>query len=231
MKPTKFVPPAGNPLRGCSVQSEPKSGINQNDDVYRKKLPGLLIAGLLTSTVGCETCQKYSLTCRLWTNAEMRNFHEPSPDAGVNLYRVPAQGDVLVLYNEGNEKNDSIRRRAYLLNANLKRIQANRKPRFLNPDKANGLEPIPVEQTATPRLILRSYDYATAPTNGHPITLHMAGRDQGPYELPVYAGKSGLAVRAVLTPFAVVGDAALFAGITAILFSPFWGPALSGRSF
>ncbi len=160
----------------------------------------------------------------------MGNFHEPSPDAGLSLYRVPAKGDVLVLYNEGNEKNDSIRRRAYFLYANLERIQANRKPRFLDPDKAKGLEQIPVEPTSTPGIGFRSFDYAIAPTNGHPITLHMAGRDQGPYELPVYAGKSGPVVRAVLTPFAVVGDAAIFAGMTAIAFSPIWGPALSGRS-
>jgi hypothetical protein len=58
----------------------------------------------------------------------------------------------------------------------------------------------------------------------------MAGRDQGPYELPVYAGRSCPVVRVVLTPFAVVGDAALFAGMTAIAFFPMWGPALSDRS-
>jgi len=69
-----------------------------------------------------------------------------------------------------------------------------------------------------------------APTNGHPFTLHMPGRDQGPYDLPVYAGKGSIAVRRILTPFALVGDAVIFGGMTALLFMPAWGPALSGQS-
>ena len=190
----------------------------------------LLIASLLVGTAGCETCQRYSFTSKLWTNDEMRAFHEPTADAGLKLYHAPDQRDVLVLYTEANEKNDSTRQRAYFLFANADKVRAGCKPRFLNPHNAGLLEPIPMVQDTSSGFATSPPIYALAATNGHSFTLHMPGSDQGPYDLPVYAGKGSIAVRTILTPFALVGDAVIFGGMTALLFMPAWGPALSGQS-
>jgi len=183
-------------------------------------------------TTGCETCQKYSLTYKLLTAGEMRNFYGPAPSTDLQLYEVPDRRDVLVMYNEVSEKNGSIRRRAYLLYANIHRIRANHKPRFVNPRILDEMTPIVVRQTvaATSSRNDQASVYATARTNCDSFMLYTTNGEQGPYELPTYRFKGDVVSIIALIPFAVVGDTLIFGGMTAILFLPAWGPALAGRS-
>lgn len=187
---------------------------------------------LVTFPTGCETCQTYTLTGRLWSNDDMNRFHEPAPDPALALYDAPRHGDVLVVYTEVNERSTSVRRRAYFLNANSGRIEANRKPHFVSFKEAGGLREIPLKQPGpgTPAAVAPSPLYAAAATNGHLFTVFRNGVPQGPSELPVYRGRADVAWRAVLTPAAVVGDVVLIGAITGLATAPLWGPSLSGQS-
>jgi len=200
--------------------------------MFMNVLSPVFLACLLIMTSGCKTCQEYSLTYKLWTASDTHNYHEPSADADLKLYQVPERMDVLVSYNEVNDKSDSTQRRAYFLYVNIERIKKNHKPRFVNPQKFNDAVPIPVEQTVSEPSSTNTHAsvYATTEATLKSFTLHTASGDQGPYDLPVYRFKSDVAWNTVLTPFAVVGDALIFGGMTAILFLPAWGPSLSGRS-
>jgi hypothetical protein len=193
---------------------------------FARAADAFLFACLFGGATGCETGQQYSMTCRLWANDEFRNFHEPARCADMKLYQAPRGGDVLVVYNEANERNDSIRRRAYLLMANDAKVRAGRKPRFVNPKTAGDLAPIPVVAAMVPGSITNGPACAVAPVDGKAFTVFRGGWAQGPYELPVYAAHGSAAVRAFLTPIAVVGDTLVFG----VFLLPLWGPALSGQS-
>ena len=102
------------------------------------------------------------------------NYHEPSADADLKLYQVPERRDVLVSYNEVNDKSDSIQRRAYFLYVNIERIKKNHKPRFVNPQKFNDAVPIPVEQTVSEASSTNTHApvYATTEATLKSFTLH-----------------------------------------------------------
>src|SRR5689334_24260853 len=98
----------------------------------------LAAAGLLLAGTGCETSYP-SLTCGLWTGNVLRSFNEPAADPAIRIYQSVRPPDLLVTYDESLERNDQLRRRAFYLQANLERLRAGRKPRFVSASRTNGL--------------------------------------------------------------------------------------------
>ena len=112
---------------------------------YLRTAPLLMCALLLT---GCETAREYSLTCKLWTDPEKSRFAEPASEPHLALYHDGSADQVLVTYDEHVESAADVRRRAFFLEANLERLAAKKKPKFVKADAVAEMLPIP--QTAPP---------------------------------------------------------------------------------
>jgi hypothetical protein len=164
-----------------------------------------LVLSLCAIMPGCQSSSDWSLTHKLWTNESFHDFKTPASDPQLQLFADERQSDVLVIYDEIRESNDSVRRRAFFANRNLDRIRAGKKPRFVRPTAARGLKPIPV---------IRSSALETVPTEGlavvmtdrrHEFLLYSDGRELGTVGLPAYGSNGGLK-KALLTPLTVTGD-------------------------
>ena len=175
-----------------------------------------LAVALLASTSGCSTGDTIFLTPRLWGPGMVRNFHEPSDQPGLKVFRSSKPADYLVLYEEMWENGGRIRRRAFYLNANLERLHSRRKPRFVNPAKAESLELVPV-----------LLEFATASTNaaasvslspdGTFWRLHEADGEVVDFNLPTYPTAGSTVLRVALTPLAVSGDAIIVGTFVGLL--------------
>jgi hypothetical protein len=77
----------------------------------------------------------------------VRSFAEPASDPRLALFANPGGEDVLVLYDESSEKNDRVQRRAYFLEPNAERIAQHKKPRFVDPQAAAAMNPLPQTHT------------------------------------------------------------------------------------
>lgn len=176
----------------------------------------LFVLGALILT-GCETCEEYSLTHKLWNNGELRKFSEPAPDPKLALAR--AGGDVLVEYDALSEKHSVVKRRAYYLQANQERVLAGQAPKFLEPLPAEGLTPIQVfdSQTAVPDPPPLLAGYAVISKEGRAFTLYWPATPAEGYELPVYLETQGTAVKVALTPFAVAGDTVMVSLVVGVV--------------
>src|ERR1019366_8950232 len=109
------------------------------------KMLSVLLAALLAGMGGgCQTAKDCSLTCKLWSNDRLRSFCEPAPDPNLALFDAESRRDVLVEYVSLSGKRNDIQRRAYFLGPNRAKIAARKKPQFINPKLADGLNPIPV---------------------------------------------------------------------------------------
>jgi len=177
-----------------------------------KSISASLAMSLLLSMTGCETARDYSLTYKLWSSGEMRRFYEPATPPRLELFHDPKQGDVLAAYDEAHETRKTIRRRAYFVNGNRIRVEAGRKPRFVNLERAEGLTRIELAQPA-PSPADSAAIHAVVSTSGQQFTLSgdFGGHD---YQLPVYPDRSASAGRVLLSPFAAAGDV-IMVGIVA----------------
>ena len=88
----------------------------------------LLLQVLLLS--GCATQA-------LWSEKQAYQY-APASNANLELLLSRERADVMVRYDE-RQKNDSIRRRAYFLEPNLARVDAGRKPHFVESPITNGM--------------------------------------------------------------------------------------------
>ncbi len=166
--------------------------------------------GFMLLTTGCATVQDYSLTYKLWNNAQLRRFAEPAPDPRLALFASAQSDDVLVQYDEVHEQSEAVQRRAYFLRENDERIRQREKPRFVNPQLASSMAPVqvcasPPEATNSTPKTLPSVAMSLQ-NNGQEFLLHLNGASEGPYSLPTYLQSNANFVRVALTPFAVAGD-------------------------
>jgi len=173
--------------------------------IVSRSISATLAAALLLSMTGC-------VTSTLWSSGEMRHFYEPASPPRLELFHDPKQGDVLAAYDEAHETRKTIRRRAYFVNRNRTRIEAGLKPRFVNPERAQGLTPIALAQPTGQPLGDSAAIQAVVSTNRQQFTLSgdFGGHD---YRLPVYQDQGGVAGRILLSPFAVTADAVLVATV------------------
>src|SRR5581483_11000751 len=106
----------------------------------------LVIVCLVPYLTGCEDLADHSLTGRLWSSdLATVDVNTPAPYPHLELSAARDQKDYLVQYDEYRDKDATIRRRAYWLYANQTRIEAGKKPHFVNPKVATGLPVILVE--------------------------------------------------------------------------------------
>jgi len=171
----------------------------------------VLIAGPPLLLSGCATQA-------LWEQGTLANYREPATQPNLTLFESTSGKDVLVLYDEATERNDSIRRRAYWLSKNSERIRARRKPHFVSVNAGKGLTSIPITDAPQPGApAVPSGPYAITSTSSQSFTLQWSDRQTGPYELPVYPDASGRTKQALLTPLTVAADLTIVGGCLAVI--------------
>ena len=155
------------------------------------------ICVLVILMTGCECVEKYSLTSHVW---KFKNFREPAFNPKTEVFEDAGHKDFLIVYNEVHEGSEVSKRRAFFLGSNVLRLANREKPLFVNPQLTNNLPSIPVnaETNRLPFAIV-----------GKNLVIHTDIGIIGPYDLPTYESKSGPTTRALLTPFALIGDAAV----------------------
>lgn len=178
----------------------------------------LAASGLLLVGTGCQTVEKYSLTYRVWNNADWRKFSEPAPNPHLALFEATNCADVLVEYDALSEKRSTLKRQAYYLRQNEGRMAAGKKPKLVPPSVAGGMQAIPVlpMPVAPTNLPPARAAYSVLTKEGRAFTLYRPAAPEVKFDLPVYAEASGTATRLVLTPFAVAGDTVMVGAVAGL---------------
>lgn len=171
---------------------------------------------MVATTTGCQSL----LTPRLWNSGDLQTFCEPAPKPNLKISRADAKADFLVEYDEVCEGSETIRRRAFFLEANLAAIQERRRPHFINMP-ANPTTGISIGAADGKT---NSDWYVSIGTDPAYFSIHSAGKVLGPYQLPVYDTGSGRAKKIALTPFALVGDAVLVGSVLGLVIATMWPP-------
>jgi len=166
---------------------------------------------LLCLVSGCETVHEYSLSYKLWDNADFCKWSEPLPNPHLALFETPGHTNLLVEYDAFSERRAVIKRQAYYLQPGQAQSGAGKAPRFVSPGAAAGLKSIPVFEART--LITNPpapfTSYAVLSESGREFTLYPQADASGVFQLPVYPEGSGTIKRVALTPVAAVGDTAM----------------------
>jgi hypothetical protein len=144
----------------------------------------------------------------IWNSSDFTKCSEPAQHPDLALFEVTNRADVLVRYNAFSERSSTVKPRAYHLLSNQMRIHANQKPRFVRPSAAKGLKPIPIlpASDVVTNLPAEVKACAVSTNEGRGFTLYLPTESGKTFDLPVYVETSGTPTRAILTPFAVVGD-------------------------
>ena len=172
--------------------------------------------GWLVLLIGQAFLVSGCATSAVWRTGQFARYSEPANPSDLSLFYSSRSQDVLVVYSEAREDDDSIRRRAYWAHENEERLKERRKPRFVSIEQEQGLVSIPVLKVPdVPDLSLAGGFYAVASTNGDAFTLYSAGKTEGSYELPVYPDSSGRVKQVLLTPPAVAADITIVGGVIA----------------
>jgi len=172
----------------------------------------LAISALLLN--GCATPA-------VWNAGSFARYCEPANPPGLALFQSDSRKDVLVQYSEMREEGSSTRPRAYWLFENEERIKERRKPKFVSQKPAAGLIAIPLSTNQTPPEVSNANArYAVVSTNQYAFTLHSVGQEEGFFELPVYVDSSARMKQILLTPPAIIADAAIIGGIVGLACLP-----------
>jgi hypothetical protein len=186
--------------------------------ICRRFLAGLTLSMALLLT-GCASIQQHSLTCKLWTDADFREFNEPASRPNLALYEATNHTEVLVQYDAFSEAQSTISRKAYFLRPDQAGSVTRQKPQFVKPSAAEGLKPIPIFPCApdTTNALARPIPHAVAAPDSRNFTLYQHDGHGRSLSLPIYAEHSGTAARVALTPLVVGGDAVVVAAVVAVV--------------
>jgi hypothetical protein len=187
----------------------------------------LAVLFLIAFGVSCASVYEESLTYRLWNNDSFQQFNEPASDPRLALFADSRRGDVLVQYDEIREKDGLTQRRAFFVNANRRRLETGRKPRFVGANAAVGLEPIPILPAGLGQPVPPAGLCVVLDTNLNTFTLHSGGQAGAAVALPTY-GTTGGARKTFLTPLTVTGDAVVVGATAGVIAA--WAWAHSGFS-
>jgi hypothetical protein len=176
----------------------------------------LFILCLMPFLTGCEDLGGNSLTGKLWSDMAA-NHNGPAPDPNLKISQTRDRKDFLVQYDEVRDRDSSAKRRAYWLFASKRRLEKGKKPHFVNPRQANGLQAVLVETNSVPDAV---EDSAARPgavllSDHRHFTLVADGGEVGTFCLPVYADRTSRAELVALTPVTVLGDTAVVVGAVA----------------
>jgi hypothetical protein len=167
---------------------------------------------LLTMGSGCATKA-------LWNNGNLEAVKEPANSINLRLFDAKRQNDLLVVYDEYSERNDSVHTRAYWLNENEARVNQWYAPHFAKTNLMRDLPPVPVfYELASSERNLTQPLYATVATNKQSFTLYSGNHEIGSHNLPFYNDGKGRVEKIALTPIAVTADLTIVGGIFVILY-------------
>jgi hypothetical protein len=148
-------------------------------------------------------------TKALWNES---NFYEPASPPNLRLSVAPTRRDVLVEYDEFSERTDRVRRRAYFLDANARRLEKQRKPHFVNPARYRDLQTILLAVEPSPGIS----DQLHATWSRDTLAIHSGGQVTS-HLLPVYFDPVTRTKQVLLTPPAVIVDATLLSAMWAFI--------------
>jgi hypothetical protein len=183
-----------------------RRGINQ-------AVTGFAAICLLSLLTGCEELPDSSLTYKLWSGDFAMNHYQPATNANLRVFQSRNGKDLMVEYNEENEKNGKVHPRAYLLLANEHRVELMKRPHFKRVKSVNKLEEYPVLTGTDTLESAPATVWAVIDPDKEVFSVYRDGQASGPYYLPTYVDPKSEIERAVLTPPAVVGDVALASAI------------------
>jgi len=193
-------------LQELSTLADPEPQLDQADELRSKYGTA---SGQLWQVgphrIVCGDSRDPQTVGRLW-DAGGVNRCLPAPTPNLKLYRTPDSRDVLVTYDELREKSDSIRRRAFFLKPNVRRIEDHKRPKFISPAKVMELSLVPVAEAGSANPPDGEVIFARISGDSQEFTLMWFGTDLGPYALPVYVDRSSEFRRVLLTPLATTGD-------------------------
>ena len=175
----------------------------------------LALVGLFVA--GCDTMPDEPMTARLWDPDVALNHSSPAPSPNLEVHQTKNHKDLVVIYDEDHDSDGGYTRRAYLLNANEKRIEAGHRPHFTSVRRAEQLQPIPVATNSvaqTSSSNSRELQAVLSPDLKH-FELISYGRSVGTFALPVYINNSDRAWRIVATPVALSADVTFYTTVTA----------------
>jgi len=204
--------------------------MKSKDPWSRKSNSFLLAACLAPGLIGCRALNDWPLTYNLWHNRMLARFNEPADNPHLQLFQSARTNDVLVQYDEVREKNEKVRVRSFFLNRNLERLEGGKKPRFVNPSKADNLQPIPLV-SELPAADNSHPLIGVVSTNGHEVTLCDQGRELASFSLPVYETAGGKVERVILTPVAATCDVVIVGVVAGVVLAYWWaasgGPGIN----
>src|SRR4051812_4609807 len=87
-----------------------------------------LVVVLVALLVGSSGCATHAL----WTEVDLDTWNEPAQNPNLRLFRNETKKDFLVVYEENRERDDIVRTKAYLLDANRERIKKQQRPQFVS---------------------------------------------------------------------------------------------------
>ena len=158
--------------------------------------------GLVFLLTGCTS----SFTYKVWNTGEFRHVREPATNAALAVFYEPQRKDFLVAYDSVLDGGDDPQRLSYFVGENESRVVGRRQPHF----------------SSTNDFVLITVPL-NRPSHGLPaaffekeLTLHTDAGVIGPNPLPIFEETNGNTTRVLLTPLAVVGDAALISAVLAL---------------
>ncbi len=180
------------------------------------QLVGSLLAACLPFlSTGCDTMRDSSMTGRLW-DAGGVNRCMPASKPNTQLYWIADRQDVLVTYDELREKDNSIRRRAFLFKPNLRRLEDRKRPTFIDPAKIVDLQLEPVFEIGHTNTTSQGALWIKLSADGQEFTLLWSGSELGPYALPTYPDPGSETKRFLLTPVTAAGDFIVVVAVVAL---------------
>ena len=179
----------------------------------------LLVGWLIPFITGCSDMADYTLTGHLWDETGGANHSEPAPYPNMRLYQAADHKDFLVLYDEVHMNDVVIKRRAYLLKTNEKRIEAGRRPHFLSAPDTASLQAVTIltNSAAETNVVPAAGLVAVLQPDQRHFTLVSNGGEIGVFYLPAYVNQGDRAWRVAATPFTVTADVAIYAGVVALV--------------
>lgn len=181
--------------------------------IARKSLLLALLAVPLVFGCGC--------TSVLWDKETFAHHYRPARLSGPRFFYSEERKDILVQYEESKDGETNSRLRNYWLEANMQRVNTDRRPRFASVTATNRLARIPAGEAAPrPTVAGQTQLYAMARPDDEYFRLYSGAEEIGIYKLPVYASVSQKAKQVLLTPFAVAIDATIIGGVIAYFSAP-----------
>jgi hypothetical protein len=176
----------------------------------QKAVTTLMLFSLMPLISGCESIKEHSLTGRAW-DENMNSVCRPALGTHIQFFQTPDLTDVLVRYDEEREKTGTLHPRAYFVLANEPRTLARKRPRFVKPSIADGMQPVPfnVSTNNSPAPVPSAGPgfSAVLSADGLEFALFRDGRQAGSYSLPVYVDRRSQVVMLLVAPGTLTVDA------------------------